>query len=80
MTTRIRKVKDLDTKESRFLESDIIEMVDTLDAPRIPLADALKVIDRRNRWVTNSAIISIVTIVGVVGFGLIFYLIEKLFL
>lgn len=80
MTTRIRKVKDLDTKETRFLEGDIIEMVDTSHPPRIPLADALRVIDRRNRWVTNGAIISIVTIVGVIGFGLIFYLIEKLFL
>jgi hypothetical protein len=80
MTTLIRKVKDLDTKETRLLEGDIIDMVDTLRPPRIPIADALRVIDRRNRWVTNSAIISVVTIVGVVGFGLIFYLIEKLFL
>lgn len=80
MTTLIRKAKDLDTKETRLLEGDIIDMVDTLQPPRIPIADALRAIDRRNRWVTNSAIISIVTIVGVVGFGLIFYLIEKLFL
>lgn len=82
MTTR-RKVKDFDTIETRLDEAAIADIVDTMEPYQFPIGDALREVGGRirwKRWLTNSAIVSVVCIVGVIGFGFIFYFIEKMFL